>query len=849
MKNKVNIIYVTLLLLFSLNAYSAKVQWQKWQFGGVVASLTYYGDLSDGVVNPNLTDPLAIFAADPNQFIDDKRRNIDEKTGVDDTYLYVSAGLSFHVGTKRKAKFQTPVFYPKNTAPNQKEEIDDQKLKTKNISSDDKEKIHQDIELNKKVENSKPNIKVYIFNFDGKENKVIVTNDTVIIENDKKAVAIQSDTVISKLNIGSKDTLYVPITRPDSVELDAELFLHAKDSLIQLDQISNPLKTDTFQIDTGNLKKSIDDLYAEREKDEIDSLLSIEKLKFDTIPIDLKLGMVNIEKDDTLKTMFIELQELKKRLKEEAGESSFSNPNPIDSVQTLFVPDSLYIQKIDSLQQELKDKDDELNTRISDIDILFKNLQDSIAHSHKLVHDTIHQKLEINFDTIKSQSEKIEYLKQKLENLEHQALIKNDTISKKDTIYQKVENSTVIMSDLVPDVEQSNFQTIDSNLYKQQNELISELRKRLEDLEGIQSVKDTLTRKLEKISTEKTGYRTPETSETDDTQTFDLEARIAELEENVSKRMWTEDSIKIVAKYIAENVRKTSENTNNELQQKLVQDKLRSIETQLILLQADKKGAPEEKRLLEEQTKMSKMMQALLLQNILTNSTKQKPVTSHNTKSTPKVNSIDKNEKLKENVQAVQGDSTVNKTRLEEDTILQTKKMLTTDSILTLENEALKGQIQSVQNKQDSLMALLKQLVERNLADEKAKQEQEQSALAANEQRIAGMSAILNQPSIKVFFAVGKSELAKQYMNSLDKIADQLKNYPELKIKLKGFADPTGNMASNLKLSEKRADAVKSYFTGTHRIASDRMTVLPIGQEDGSTNLSYSRRVEVTIVK
>ena len=100
-----------------------------------------------------------------------------------------------------------------------------------------------------------------------------------------------------------------------------------------------------------------------------------------------------------------------------------------------------------------------------------------------------------------------------------------------------------------------------------------------------------------------------------------------------------------------------------------------------------------------------------------------------------------------------------------------------------------------------------------------------------------------------MFFAVGKSSVSNQYKTGLDQLANQLNSYPELKIRLKGFADPTGNAAANLKLSETRANSVKTYLVQAHNVNPDRIIVLPAGQEENSDDMSYSRRVEVQLVK
>lgn len=174
------------------------------------------------------------------------------------------------------------------------------------------------------------------------------------------------------------------------------------------------------------------------------------------------------------------------------------------------------------------------------------------------------------------------------------------------------------------------------------------------------------------------------------------------------------------------------------------------------------------------------------------------------------------------------------------------------DSILIEQNEMLKNQISNIQKNQDSLISVIGKLIEKSIQpvekpepiiiekEVKVPQEVDSSAI---------IESLLKQPSSKVFFAVGKSNVSNQYKMGLDQLANQLNSYSELKIRLKGFADPTGNAAANLKLSENRANAVKTYLIQSHNIALDRIIVLPAGQEENSSDMSYSRRVEVQLIK
>jgi|GEM_PF-5537825 len=181
---------------------------------------------------------------------------------------------------------------------------------------------------------------------------------------------------------------------------------------------------------------------------------------------------------------------------------------------------------------------------------------------------------------------------------------------------------------------------------------------------------------------------------------------------------------------------------------------------------------------------------------------------------------------------------------LSTDSIGTTTDSVSTDSTLRAENEWLKQQINDIQKGQDSLLNILS-----SMADKINQPAPAAPVIVEKAPEKDPIDIILQQPSTKVFFAVGKSAVATQYRSSLDKLATQLRTYPDLRVELRGFADPTGNAAANMVLSEKRADAVKSYLVNTHKIDVSRIIVLPVGQENNSQDLGYSRRVEVQLVK
>jgi outer membrane protein OmpA-like peptidoglycan-associated protein len=105
----------------------------------------------------------------------------------------------------------------------------------------------------------------------------------------------------------------------------------------------------------------------------------------------------------------------------------------------------------------------------------------------------------------------------------------------------------------------------------------------------------------------------------------------------------------------------------------------------------------------------------------------------------------------------------------------------------------------------------------------------------------------------KVFFAFGKSTIKKESNPLLNEIAQALKDHPTFVIRIEGHTDNIGSAATNKKLSQARADAVRKYLVGKG-IGGSRLTAVGYGLEqpidDNSTDAgrSVNRRVEFHIV-
>lgn len=105
-----------------------------------------------------------------------------------------------------------------------------------------------------------------------------------------------------------------------------------------------------------------------------------------------------------------------------------------------------------------------------------------------------------------------------------------------------------------------------------------------------------------------------------------------------------------------------------------------------------------------------------------------------------------------------------------------------------------------------------------------------------------------------IFFDSGKSVLKPESNSELNTVVDLLNNSPKMEIAVSGHTDNVGSAESNLKLSDDRANAVRTYLI-SKGISEIRITAKgygetkPIAPNETSEGRQTNRRVEFTIVK
>ncbi len=107
----------------------------------------------------------------------------------------------------------------------------------------------------------------------------------------------------------------------------------------------------------------------------------------------------------------------------------------------------------------------------------------------------------------------------------------------------------------------------------------------------------------------------------------------------------------------------------------------------------------------------------------------------------------------------------------------------------------------------------------------------------------------INLAAKGIYFETAKSVLKKKSYGNLNRLALILNVYPDAKIEIEGHTDGQGDDASNLKLSQERADAVLEYLS-SKGVSADRMTAKGLGETkqiaDNSTpeGRALNRRVD-----
>ncbi len=132
-----------------------------------------------------------------------------------------------------------------------------------------------------------------------------------------------------------------------------------------------------------------------------------------------------------------------------------------------------------------------------------------------------------------------------------------------------------------------------------------------------------------------------------------------------------------------------------------------------------------------------------------------------------------------------------------------------------------------------------------------------QSRNAELEQQLRDLQAQRTERGIvmslgDVLFATGSARLTSGAQSRLDRLAQFLQQYPDRTLRIEGHTDNTGSSATNLRLSEERAMAVRDALTARgvnpSRIAAQGLgEAQPVAANSSESGRQQNRRVEVVI--
>jgi outer membrane protein OmpA-like peptidoglycan-associated protein len=103
-----------------------------------------------------------------------------------------------------------------------------------------------------------------------------------------------------------------------------------------------------------------------------------------------------------------------------------------------------------------------------------------------------------------------------------------------------------------------------------------------------------------------------------------------------------------------------------------------------------------------------------------------------------------------------------------------------------------------------------------------------------------------------VVFTSGQADLKAAAVGNLEKLIAFLNEYPKRTVTIEGYTDSIGSLNYNQRLSQRRADSVKTYLVGQgigsmRLVASGKGEAAPVAGNESADGRQQNRRVEVII--
>ncbi|MGJ8559041.1 MAG: OmpA family protein [Litorimonas sp.] len=112
------------------------------------------------------------------------------------------------------------------------------------------------------------------------------------------------------------------------------------------------------------------------------------------------------------------------------------------------------------------------------------------------------------------------------------------------------------------------------------------------------------------------------------------------------------------------------------------------------------------------------------------------------------------------------------------------------------------------------------------------------------------MSDMCEAQAMAVFFETGSANLDNDAEATLNSVAKAYDDCDLFKIEVVGYADSVGNSASNLSLSEDRAEMVLAELND-RGVTADRVSIVPMGERtilDDEEPDAFERRAVMTLL-
>ncbi|MCA1981252.1 MAG: OmpA family protein, partial [Calditerrivibrio sp.] len=109
--------------------------------------------------------------------------------------------------------------------------------------------------------------------------------------------------------------------------------------------------------------------------------------------------------------------------------------------------------------------------------------------------------------------------------------------------------------------------------------------------------------------------------------------------------------------------------------------------------------------------------------------------------------------------------------------------------------------------------------------------------------------------SLLIHFDTNKAVVKEEYYDEIEKVANFMKNHPDIKIEIAGHTDSRGDRNKNIELSQSRAEAVMEVLITKFGIEKSKISAKgygpdkPVDTNETEEGRSKNRRVEAVIIK